>query len=377
MRIRIAFVIHDTRVGGGQDRYGLELVNGLAEHHKVSLFARTAQGLAPGVEFHPINAPDRPASLRAQVFSGRVKRHLASDEWDIVHTVGGALEGATVITAQYCHVAARAAARRWPSGLIGPLERGYRAFETIAAVRSERRAAQHAKLRALIAVSRRTLCEWRDGYRAAPPLQAVIPNGVDCTHFRPGDGSERRALGDELGIPKAGRILLLVGALVRKGVETALRALSSLQPHAYLVAVGAGPRARIATLAAKLGVRDRVRLVAPTPHVDRYLRAADVFVLPTRYEPFGMVIAEAWATGLPVVTAETAGALEWASAGEDVLTVADAGDAAAFAAAAEQILNDSVTARRLSERGRALAQQLTWDRVVRETEAVYQRVLAS
>jgi glycosyltransferase involved in cell wall biosynthesis len=128
-------------------------------------------------------------------------------------------------------------------------------------------------------------------------------------------------------------------------------------------------------LAEKLGVQNRVRLVLPVPDIERYFRAADVFFFPTRYEPFGMVIAEAWAAGLPVVTTETAGALEWASAGEDVLTVADAADAAAFAAAAERILNDSRTARRLAERGRALAQQLTWDRVIRETEAVYEHVL--
>ncbi len=373
--MRIAFVIHDARVGGGQDRYGLELVNGLAEHHDVSLFARSAQGLAPGVTFHQINAPDRPAAFRTRVFSGRVNRYLASTEWDIVHTVGGALEGATVITAQYCHTAAQAAARRWPSELIGPFEGAYRAFNSVAAVRSERRAARHSNLQALIAVSRRTLCEWHDSYQAAPPMRAVIPNGVDCRRFKPGDGSERIALGNELGIPESGRILLLVGALVRKGVETALRALPSLQSQTYLVAVGAGPQARVATLAEKLGVQNRVRLVLPVPDIERYFRAADVFFFPTRYEPFGMVIAEAWAAGLPVVTTETAGALEWAWAGEDVLTVADAADAAAFAAAAERILNDSRTARRLAERGRALAQQLTWDRVIRETEAVYEHVL--
>jgi glycosyltransferase involved in cell wall biosynthesis len=373
--MRIAFAIHDARVGGGQDRYGLELVNGLSQHHDVMLFARSAQGLAPGVTFHQINTPDRPAALRARVFSGRVSRYLTSSEWDIVHTVGGALEGATVITAQYCHTAARAAARRWPSELVPPLERGYRVFNSIAAVRSERRAAQHPRLRALIAVSRRTLREWCDSYQAAPPLQAVIPNGVDCSRFKPGDGCERRALGDELGIPESGRILLLVGALVRKGVETALRALPSLPPHTYLVAVGAGPQSRVTALAEKLGVQNRVRLVLPAPDVERYFRAADVFFFPTRYEPFGMVIAEAWAAGLPVVAAETAGALEWATAGEDVLTVADAGDAAAFAAAADRILNDSRTARQLAERGRALAQQLTWDHVIRETETLYERVL--
>jgi len=375
--MRIAFAIHDARVGGGQDRYGLELVNGLAEHHDVSLFARSAQGLAPGVTFHQIDAPDRPAALRARVFGGRVNRHLASSEWDIVHTVGGALEGATVITAQYCHTAARAAERRWPSEFVSPFERGYRAINSIAAVRSERRAARHPKLRALIAVSRRTLGEWRDSYQAAPPMQAVIPNGVDCTRFKPGDGSERQALGDELSIPESGRILLLVGALVRKGVETALGALPLLHPQTYLVAVGAGPRSRVTTLAERLGIRDRVRVVLPAPDIERYFRAADVFLFPTRYEPFGMVIAEAWAAGLPVVAAETAGALEWATAGEDVLAVADPGDAAAFAAAAEQILNDSQTARRLSERGRALARQLSWERVIRETEALYERVVGS
>jgi glycosyltransferase involved in cell wall biosynthesis len=203
----------------------------------------------------------------------------------------------------------------------------------------------------------------------------VIPNGVDAAGFKPGDKGDRLTLKSELGIPSSARVLLLVGALLRKGIETALRALALLERSTYLVAVGAGPHDRVATLAGRLGVRERLRLIDPIQDVERYYRGADVLLFPTRYEPFGMVIAEAWASGLPVVTAATAGALEWAVTDEDVLVVAEPDDAEAFAKTISAVLNSPELATRLSTRGRALAERLSWDRVARETEEVYEQAV--
>ncbi len=375
MKRRIAFAVHDARPGGGQDRYALELVNGLAQRHDVTLFACSASGLDPRVRFERIAVPRRPALLRARVFARRTRRRLRGASWDIVHTVGGALPGARVITAQFCQAGWGEAATRWPSALVGRAERAYRRLETALATGSERRAAGSPQLRALIGVSRRTAAEWRSAYGTEAPVLEVIPNGADLEVFRPAAPGAKERFRRAHGLPPDARVLLLVGALVRKGIETALAALAALPPEVHLVAVGAGPHARVTALARRLGVGDRLRLAAPVSAIERFYHGADVFLFPTRYEPFGMVVLEAWASGLPVVASGVTGALEWATPDEHALVVADPADAPGFAAAARRVLNEPALAATLADRGRALARGFGWERVVTATEAVYAAVL--
>jgi UDP-glucose:(heptosyl)LPS alpha-1,3-glucosyltransferase len=372
---RIAFAVHDARPGGGQDRYALELVNGLSARHHVTLFARTATGLAQGVHLVRIETPNRPGLLRAGFFAARVARMIHRSSYDIVHTIGGAVPGASVITAQFCQAAWRVAQRRWPPEFQGRAERLYRVAETLVAARNERRAATSGALRALIAVSRSTRTEWLDAYGAAPRVRPVIPNAVDAARFAL-PAETRATVRRALEIPDGATVALIVGALVRKGIATAIEALAGLDANVYLVAVGAGPHDRIRAFAARHGVTARLRLLPPAPDVERYFAAADAFLFPTRYEPFGMVIAEAWAAGLPVVCAAAAGALEWARDGHEALIVADPADAPSFATALRQVREDPALATRLAEGGRALARQFTWDRVVRETEEAYRGALA-
>ena len=374
--MKIALVVHDARPGGGQDRYVLELANRLSETHDVTLFARTTENLASTVTFHPVRAPARPLALLARTFARRARKALSQQQWDIVHCVGGALPGASVVTAQYCHHAWRQAARKWRSELIGKGERIYRAADIRLAMHDERKTARHPALRGLIGVSRRTLDEWRSAYGAAPPVQAVVHNGVDLSQFNPGTPEARRRLRSSLQLPDASKVALLVGALVRKGIETAIWALGPLPDDVHLVAVGAGPKERVLSLAVRAGVSGRVHVVDPVADIERYYAGADMLVFPTRYEPFGMVVAEAWACGLPVVASGVTGATEWATNGDSVLLVSDPTNVQGFAKCMIRILEDAPLAERLARGGRDLARRLSWERVVADTEAVYEKVLA-
>ena len=374
--MKIALVVHDARPGGGQDRYVLELANRLSETHDVTLFARTTENLASTVTFHPVRAPARPLALLARTFARRARKALSQQQWDIVHCVGGALPGASVVTAQYCHHAWRQAARKWRSELIGKGERIYRAADIRLAMHDERKTARHPALRGLIGVSRRTLDEWRSAYGAAPPVQAVVHNGVDLSQFNPGTSEARRRLRSSLELPDASKVALLVGALVRKGIETAIWALGPLPDDVHLVAVGAGPKERVLSLAVRAGVSGRVHVVDPVADIERYYAGADMLVFPTRYEPFGMVVAEAWACGLPVVASGVTGATEWATNVDSVLLVSDPTNIQGFAKCLIRILEDAPLAERLSRGGRDLARRLSWERVVADTEAVYEKVLA-
>jgi D-inositol-3-phosphate glycosyltransferase len=145
----------------------------------------------------------------------------------------------------------------------------------------------------------------------------VVPPAVEHAFFAPGDrGGARRAL----GLPADRPILLFVGRIQPlKAPDLAVRALAGLhRDDATLILVGGASGAdgeaalgATRTLAAELGVADRVAFVEPRPHhlLSSYYRAADIVVVPSRSESFGLVALEAAACGVPVVASAVGGLL--------------------------------------------------------------------
>ena len=145
----------------------------------------------------------------------------------------------------------------------------------------------------------------------------IIAPGVEHAFFAPGDrAGARRALGFDLDRP----LLLFVGRIQPlKGPDVAVRALAELgRPDAQLVIVGGASgdagddeAIRIRALVDELGLTDRVHFVEPQPHhiLSTYYRAADVVLVPSRSESFGLVALEAAACGIPVVASAVGGLL--------------------------------------------------------------------
>jgi D-inositol-3-phosphate glycosyltransferase len=153
----------------------------------------------------------------------------------------------------------------------------------------------------------------RDLYNADPDRVEVLPPGVDHRLFSPGDRNLARARLGHAGE----RVMLFVGRIQPlKGLELAVESLADTDGGAVLWVVGGpsgvdGPAelARVMDRAADLGVAGRVQFLPPVPH-DRlvdYYRAADVVVVPSRSESFGLVALEAAACGTPVVAAAVGG----------------------------------------------------------------------
>jgi D-inositol-3-phosphate glycosyltransferase len=154
-------------------------------------------------------------------------------------------------------------------------------------------------------------------YGAAPAKVRVVPYGVDQGRFQPGDRAAARAA---LGVRRQ-HVLAFVGRLQpHKAPDLAVLALAALAARrpdldAELLVVGGasgnggGEPARLRRLAAEQGVADRVRFLGPQPH-DRLAtvyRAADLLLVPSWSESFGLVALEAQACGTPVVAAGVGG----------------------------------------------------------------------
>jgi D-inositol-3-phosphate glycosyltransferase len=201
-------------------------------------------------------------------------------------------------------------------------------------------------------------------YGADPDRIEVLPPGVDHRAFSPGNREEARA---RLGHP-GGRVLLFVGRIQPlKGLDLAVRALAEID-DAVLWAVGGpsgadGPAEleRVQKLAADLGVAERLLILPPRPHLELadYYRAADVCLVPSRTESFGLVALEAAACGTPVVAASVGGLRSIVVDGETGLLV-EGRDPLEWATAVALLLDDHDLATSMGARASARSGCWSW-----------------
>lgn len=139
--------------------------------------------------------------------------------------------------------------------------------------------------------------------RVRPPV-TVIPNGVDVERFSPGDAAGRAAVRGELGIADDATVAVFIGhEFERKGLHLAIEALRTA-PVVVLLVVGgtADMITRAGAQARRAGVAERVVFAGERPDPVPLLRASDVLVLPSAYEANALVVLEALACGVPVVS---------------------------------------------------------------------------
>jgi D-inositol-3-phosphate glycosyltransferase len=222
-------------------------------------------------------------------------------------------------------------------------------------------------------------------YGADPARIEIVPPGVVHAFFSPGDRAGARSALGHLG-RLDGPVLLFVGRIQPlKGLDIAVRTLAALgDPSAVLVVVGgaSGPEGgaeleRIGKLAVELGVAGQLRFTDPQPHhlLSTYYRAADVVLVPSRSESFGLVALEAAACGTPVVAAAVGG-LRTLVDHERTGFLVEGRDPAAYAGHVQRILGDPVLARQLAANAVARARGYTWSTAAGRLRRIYADITA-
>jgi D-inositol-3-phosphate glycosyltransferase len=195
----------------------------------------------------------------------------------------------------------------------------------------------------------------------------IVAPGVEHAFFAPGERSGARfALGIDERVP----VILFVGRIQPlKGPDVAIRALAELgRPDARLLVVGGASglegdaeAARARELVDELGLSTQVEFVPPQPHhiLSTYYRAADVVIVPSCSESFGLVALEAAACGIPVVASAVGGLQSLVDDGETGFLIAER-DPAMYARAIARILDDPLLAASMAVAAAARAKRYTW-----------------
>jgi D-inositol-3-phosphate glycosyltransferase len=284
-------------------------------------------------------------------------------------------------------------ANYWLSGLSGhalkhqlelPL---VSTFHTLARVKAEDPSDHHGERAkaeaaiigcsdAILALSHDEAAQLERLYHAIPERIEIVPPGVDHRLFSPGDkAAARAAIGVDMAVtgadpPSTAPLLLFVGRIQPlKGADVAVGALSQLDnATARLVVVGgpSGPDGdfelrRVHALVDELGLTERVTFVDPRPHEEltNYYRAADVCLVPSRSESFGLVALEAAACGTPVVAAAVGGLNTLVVPGITGFLV-EGRDPADYAAYVAKLLDDPDLAALVGAQAAALARRYRW-----------------
>ncbi|MFB3817042.1 MAG: glycosyltransferase family 4 protein [Candidatus Methylomirabilales bacterium] len=377
-RLKIAIVALDfNREGGSEGRTGHLVDRLIADGHEVHLLgARIHDAWHPAVVRRQIPTPANPHWLEVLLFSRRAGALVRREAFDIVHSQIRPFVPGIVTVGGGCHrYYLREVFPAEKSG-IGRLKAWFPLHLVILWL--ERRNFRPARCPYIIANSGLG----RDGilrhYPFPPERIIVAHNGVDPARFSPAQRQRWRAQRRrELGAAPNQMLALFVGTgFHRKGLAPLLEALRRLpRGTVRLAVVGGGASEDWKRRAADLGLADLVTFTGRVRDAETYYAAADLFVLPTRFDPFANATLEAMASGLPVITSRQNGAAEILTAGQEGVLVEDPADAGALAGAIA-LLRDPARRAAMGARARETAMKYTWDGPLHKTLEVYAKVRA-
>jgi UDP-glucose:(heptosyl)LPS alpha-1,3-glucosyltransferase len=377
--MRIGLVVEQfDPLRGGKEQWSVQFASKLLERgHEVHVVARH---FGDQVRTMPV-VRHRLAPVKSPIgFAEGAEAALRSLALDVVHDTGAGWycdvfqphggsrralsEHNLLLLPEWLRPLKRAVDRRLPR---------HRRFETV----MTRQYVNDGRI--VLALSRRTLCDIERFHGVPRPQIRLGYNGVDPVRFSPEHRAQyREAIRRWLGIDDETVLLLIVAHnFALKGVPTLIRAMGRLaaRPRRVHLAVVGGKRfGRYRRAAARLGAGSAVTFTGTVRDTVPFYAAADAYVHPTFHDSCSLVVLEALASGLPVITSRLNGAAELLTDGVEGSVLPDPADVDDLLARLEPLF-DEATRRRMGEAARRLAMQHTLDRNVNEVLAVYEEVL--
>lgn len=371
MRVTLSFPGAHRR--GGIERVVLECAGFLqAQGHETHLLASEwdRERLQKGVVTHLVPIPAHGSLLRTYIYARRSRRSLTAQRpqaqvhaaFGVLSPPGGVMWVPSVHKA-WLEVSGRQ--RDWRGRLKQRLNLNHPLLLAMEHDYFGRR-----RYKRLVALTDQVKADLVRFYSVPPADIDVLPNGYAPDEFNWARAeTHREAMRAKLGYGADDTVIVFVAnELERKGFGPLLRAVAGLEnPHVQLLAVGRLNAQAYAPEIARLGMTARVQFPGSSNDVALFYSAADVFALPTQYEAWGLVVVEALACGLPVVTSRLAGASLTVREGENGLLLDDPNDAAEIEARLRTVLDSG------PHRSEAIARSVlayTWPKILARFEQI-------
>ncbi len=326
--MKIAFCIENfITTRGGAEQYVHDLSLLLTERgHEVHIYTMKSRRRSQGkLHIHMVNIFSGPRFIRTISFALRCRREVTTLEFDIIHSFGRTW-GMDIF---------QPLGGSQMAGLVGNLRsipnplRRY--LKVVTYILSFRRMAyflvekiQIKETKIVIAISAMVKKDLIHYCRLSSDKVRIVRNGVDLKRFHPDNrGKFREDTRRELGLMEEDIFILFVAHNFRlKGLQTLIRALKHIQnicPDCeFKVGVlGAGKVKKYTAYARKMGVVDRIIFISNSDTPSHYYAGADISVHPSFYDPSALVVLEAMASGLPVITTTYCGTSEIIEEGKE------------------------------------------------------------
>jgi UDP-glucose:(heptosyl)LPS alpha-1,3-glucosyltransferase len=321
--MKIAFIRQRFAAFGGAERYMNLLIQQLSQRgHEIFVLANKwdENAISANVTWRPVPMIRATSFLRALTFAKKSHKAVQAGNYDLVISLDRTIQQDIYRSADGCH--REFFSRRMEYASLSKRIRLRLNPLHYALLWLEKKMYSAANTRAVIALSHRVKEEIVRHYNFPAERIHVIHNGVDLDRFK-----FREPRKDDGKF-----VLLFVGSgFERKGLQFCIQALAKLPMNVELHVVGKGSVGAYQRLAEKIGVGQRVVFRGPIQNVELIYPEADVLIHPAIYEPFGNVVLEAMACGIPVVAARFVGASEIIIAGKNGTDVQEPADAGEFA----------------------------------------------
>ncbi|MDO8433174.1 MAG: glycosyltransferase family 4 protein [Candidatus Binatus sp.] len=369
MRIALVARRFDT-AGGGTERDLIITAEILrAAGHEITILADEVRSATGDWRVRRVGGARLGRALSLLRFAYAAAPAARRDRADLILSFARVIGADLMRSGGGAHASYLRAARKW-RGRSGALAMRLSPYHQVQML-VERRGFRASSLKRALAVSELVRNDLIDTFHLPPEKALTIYNGVDLERFRPAreQFSERDEVRRRFGIPASARLVIFIGnGFARKGLGFLIEAWPLLGGGTFLLVVGSDrDRNSYARRADELNVLERVIFAGSQSNVEELLRAADAFALPSMFEPFGNVVMEAMASGLPVLTSAFCGVAELTPASMRGFIVEDPTDPGEIALRLGALLDSPSS---LASEARATAEKFTWSRYGNELKAL-------
>jgi glycosyltransferase involved in cell wall biosynthesis len=357
--VKLCIVTHKIQKGDGQGRVNYEVAKEVIRrgHHLTLLASDIAPELEESskVDWVQIQVKSLPTEfVRNFLFAFKsadwLRQHRS--QVDLIKVNGAITKADADVNAVHFVHSSWLRSHVHTSRIRRDLYGFYQWLYTAVNARWEKKAFRKAKV--VVAVSEKVAQELANIGVPRSQMQVIL-NGVDLEEFSPGVASRAK-----LGLPENVTLAMFAGDIrtPRKNLDSVLHALVKV-PDLHLAVVGATEGSPFLQLANSLGLDERVHFVGYRRDIAQIMQAVDLFVFPSRYEACTLVLLEAMASGLPVITATATGGAELVTP-ECGFVLPDSDDTDALATALNRLVSDRQLRLQMGQAARKVAEQHSW-----------------